>query len=250
MSDDDEFRIEPSPKRIRGFLGGERVFDTTGALLVWEVPYYPTYYVPVDDVEVEMLDSGATSDSKTRGRAEYFDLKVGTAFKHKAGCRYPESPVERIRDHVRFDWSAMDEWLEEDEPVYAHARDPYKRVDILSSSRRIEIVVDGVKVAESHKPTILFETGLPPRYYLPLTDVRTDLLVESETRTHCPYKGTASYWSLDVEGRRREDFVWIYRTPLPESAKIAGLVSFYNEKVDLYVDGELQSRPRTKFSES
>ena len=112
----------------------------------------------------------------------------------------------------------------------------------------MQVVVDGVKVADSHRPVILFETGLPPRFYLPLSDLRMDLLRSSDSHTHCPYKGIAMYWSLEIGARRYEDFVWSYRTPLPESQKIAGLAAFYNERVDLYVDGELQERPRTKFS--
>ena len=103
-------------------------------------------------------------------------------------------------------------------------------------------------VAESHQPRILFETGLPPRFYLPLSDVALDKLVPSTSETQCPYKGTATYWSLEVDGRRYDDIVWTYRSPLPESQKIAGLASFYNERVDLYVDGALQERPRTPFS--
>jgi uncharacterized protein (DUF427 family) len=143
----------------------------------------------------------------------------------------------------------MDEWLEEDEPVYTHPRDPHKRVDILASSRHVRVAVDGVTVAESSRPVILFETGLPPRYYLPLPDVRTALLRPSETMSHCPYKGTASYWSV-VTGRGdsvHEDIVWLYRSPLPESQKVAGLACFYDEKADVYLDGVLQERPRTHF---
>jgi len=142
----------------------------------------------------------------------------------------------------------MTEWFEEDEPVYTHPRDPYSRVDILASSRHVRVEIDGVTVADSRQPRILFETGLPPRYYLPLTDVRMDLLRPTGTQTRCPYKGTASYWSLDTGPAIHKDFVWIYRYPLAESQKIAGLACFYNEKVDLYVDGVLQERPHTKFS--
>jgi uncharacterized protein (DUF427 family) len=120
-------------------------------------------------------------------------------------------------------------------------------VDILASTRHVRIEVDGVTVAESSQPRILFETGLPPRYYIPLTDLRMDLLVPSDTQSHCPYKGTASYWSVNTGDAVHEDIVWIYRTPLPESQKIAGLACLYNEKVDLYLDGELQERPRTHF---
>jgi uncharacterized protein (DUF427 family) len=149
---------------------------------------------------------------------------------------------------VRLDWEAIDEWLEEDEPVYTHPRDPYTRVDILASSRHVRVEVDGVTVAASAQPRILFETGLPPRYYLPLSDVRLNLLRPSATRSHCPYKGTASYWSMDTGQAVRADIAWIYRTPLPESQKIAGLACFYNEKTDLYLDGVPQERPQTKFS--
>jgi uncharacterized protein (DUF427 family) len=121
-------------------------------------------------------------------------------------------------------------------------------VDILASTRHVRVQLDGVTLAESHSPRILFETGLPPRYYLPISDTRTDLLRPSDTQSHCPYKGTAAYWTIEIEGRRYEDLVWIYRTPLPESQKIAGLACFYNEKVDIDLDGERQDRPRTIFS--
>jgi uncharacterized protein (DUF427 family) len=121
-------------------------------------------------------------------------------------------------------------------------------VDILASSRHVRVEVDGITVAESRSPRILFETGLPPRYYLAITDLRLDLLRSSAKESHCPYKGTATYWSLATETAFHEDFVWIYRSPLPESQKIAGLACFYNEKVDLYVDGVLQERPKTRFS--
>jgi uncharacterized protein (DUF427 family) len=142
----------------------------------------------------------------------------------------------------------MSEWFEEDEPVYTHPRDPYSRVDILASSRHVRIEVDGVTVADSTQPRILFETHLPPRYYVPLTDVRMDLLRPSATQTHCPYKGTAGYWSVQAGEQLHTDIVWIYRTPLPESQKVAGLACFYDEKVDVYLDGELQPRPKTHFS--
>ncbi len=121
-------------------------------------------------------------------------------------------------------------------------------MDILASSRHIRVEIDGVTVADSRQPRILFETGLPPRYYLPLTDLRMDLLRSSDTVSHCPYKGTAGYWSVDTGQAVHTDAVWIYRTPLPESQKVAGLACFYNEKVDIYLDGELQDRPRTHFS--
>ena len=130
------------------------------------------------------------------------------------------------------------------EPVYTHPRDPFHRVDILASSRHVRVEVDGVTVADSVQPMILFETGLPPRYYLPLSDLRLDLLTPTGTVTHCPYKGAATYWSIGSH----PDIVWSYRAPLPESQKIAGRACFFDEKVDVYLDGELQDRPRTHFA--
>ena len=155
--------------------------------------------------------------------------------------------MEGLRSLVRFDWAAMDAWFEEDEQVFTHPRDPHHRVDILASSRHIEVVVNGVKMADSHSLRLLFETSLPTRYYLPLVDVRMDLLRPSRKATGCAYKGTASYWSLEVGGDLVDDVVWTYPTPLPESVKIAGLASFYNERVDIVVDGVLQERPVTVF---
>ncbi|MDP9075758.1 MAG: DUF427 domain-containing protein [Actinomycetota bacterium] len=241
-------RVEPSRKRVRALLAGQLVADTTEALLVWEGPYYPTYYLPADDVRAKLIPVGPGEHSPSRGDAELFDIDVGVRVASRAARSYPSSPIEQLRRAVTIDWAAMDEWLEEDEPVYTHPRDPYTRVDILASSRHVRVVVDDVAVADSQQPRILFETGLPPRYYLPLGDVRLELLVPSATETHCPYKGRATYWSLEVGGRRYADSVWIYRAPLPESQKIAGLACFYNEKVDLYVDDVLQPRPRSPFS--
>ena len=241
-------RVEQGAKRVRIYLAGRLVADTRRPFLVWEVPYYPAYYLPLADVVAELEPIGKTAHSPSRGEAQIFDVRVEGATAESAAKRYPDSPLEQLRDLVRFDWNAMDEWLEEDEPVYVHPRDPYTRVDILASSRHIRVAVDGVTVGDSVRPRILFETGLPPRYYLPLSDIRAELLIPSDTQTHCPYKGTAGYWSVDTGHGMHRDLVWIYRTPLPESQKIAGLACFYNEKVDIYLDGELQERPRTKFS--
>jgi uncharacterized protein (DUF427 family) len=241
-------RVEQGPKRVRVYLEGEVVADTTRPFLVWEWPYYPTYYLPASDMHAKLVATGKTEHSPSRGDGKVYDIKVGAATAQAAALAYPDSPLEALRDLVRLDWNSMSEWFEEDEPVYTHPRDPYKRVDILASTRHVRIEVDGVTIADSTQPRILFETGLPSRYYIPLTDVRMDLLLPSATESHCPYKGTASYWSVDTGQAIHEDIVWMYRAPLPESQKVAGLACLYNEKVDLYLDGELQERPRTHFS--
>jgi uncharacterized protein (DUF427 family) len=241
-------RIEEGAKRVRAYLGGEVVADTTHPMLVWEKPYYPAYYVPIADVRTELLEAdGGVARSPSRGDGHTLTITAGGKEVPGAALRYEDSPLEELRDLIRLDWDAMDAWFEEDEEVFTHPRDPYTRVDILPSSRHVRIEVDGVTVAESMSPRLLFETGLPVRYYLPKTHVRMDLLVPTDTESHCPYKGQAEWWSVRANGSLHEDLAWSYRTPLPESQKIAGHIAFYDEKVDVYVDGVRQVRPRTIF---
>jgi uncharacterized protein (DUF427 family) len=204
--------------------------------------------VPLADVRADLSASGRTEHSPSRGTATYFDVKVGEHVAADAAWVYEDSPIEALRQLVRLDWAAMDAWFEEDEEIYTHPRSPYARIDILSSSRHVRVSLGGTVVADSTQPRLLFETGLPTRYYLPLTDVRMDLLRPSTAISHCPYKGSASYWSVEIGGERYEDVVWTYKTPLPESQKIIGLACFYNERVDLVVDGVAQERPKTVFS--
>ncbi len=249
MADRGRVKVEQGHKRVRAYLHGEVVADTTRPLLVWEIPYFPAYYFPEEDVRTELLvPSERTEHSPSRGDATYAHIEVGGARADDAAWRFPDSPIEELRTAIRLDWEAMDAWFEEDEEVYVHPRSPYTRVDVLRSSRHVQVEIDGVVVADSVRPVLLFETGLPTRYYLPKTDVRLDLLTPTDTISQCPYKGTAEYYSVTVDGTKQDDVVWWYRAPLHESAGIAGLVSFYNEKVDLIIDGERLERPRTKFS--
>ena len=161
-------------------------------------------------------------------------------------CPAADGPA--LAGYFAFDWHAMDAWYEEDEQVYVHARDPYKRIDVCHSSRHIEVFVGGEKVADSRRPRLLFETGLPTRYYLPKEDVRMDLLVPSASHTQCPYKGVASYYSIQAGGQLYPDLVWYYPFPIPECPKIENLLAFYNEKVEIVVDGEREARPQTQWS--
>ncbi|HEV7975771.1 DUF427 domain-containing protein [Amycolatopsis sp.] len=242
-------RVEQGGKRIRAVFAGQVVADTVHPLLVWEVPYYPAYYFPRDDVHLEFLAaSGRTSHSPSRGDAQLSTIRAGAREAVDAAQEYAESPIEELRGYVRLDWDAMDSWFEEDEEVFTHPRDPRVRVDILASSRHVRIEIDGVTVADSVRPRLLFETDLPTRYYLPKTDVRLDLLEKSDTVTHCPYKGATEYWSVRVGDELHTDLVWGYPSPLPESQKIIGLLAFTDEKVDVYVDDVLQPRPKTKFA--
>jgi uncharacterized protein (DUF427 family) len=240
-------RLESGAKRVRAFLGGEVVVDTARPTLVWEAPYYPTYYFPLADVRAELRPDGGSVHSPSRGDGRTFTVRAGRREAPGAAMRYEDSPIAELRDLVRLDWQTMDAWFEEDEEVFTHPRDPYTRVDILASSRHVRVEVGGATIAESASPRLLFETGLPARYYLPKTHVRLDLLIPSATVTHCPYKGQAEYWSVPSPDGVQPDRAWSYRTPLPESQKIAGLIAFYNEKIDIWVDGVLQERPSTKF---
>jgi len=235
-------RVEHGAKRVRAYLGGEQVADTTRPLLVWEKPYYPTYYFPIDDVRADLLTpEGGVAHSPSRGDGRLFTVSGGGKEALSAALRYEQSPFEELRDAIRLEWAAMDAWFEEDEQVFTHPRDPYTRVDILPSSRHVRVEVGGVTIAESARPTVLFETGLVTRYYLPKTHVRMDLLRPSERVEHCPYKGDSEYWSLALGDDVIPDIAWSYRLPLPESQKIAGLLSFDTEQVDLYVDGVRQA---------
>jgi uncharacterized protein (DUF427 family) len=241
-------RIEPNQKWIRGVRDGRVVVDSRDVAFVWEVPYFPAWYFPIDAVRAELKENGTVLRSPSRGDGTRYDLLVDGVTVPDAAWRHVDSPVEELRDRVRIEWSAMDSWFEENVEVYVHPRSPEARIDTLPSSRHVRIIVDGEVVADSTRPTILFETGLPARYYLPKSDVRMDLLAPTDTSTGCPYKGFARYWTVTVGGTTYDDLAWSYPTPLPESIGIAGLVAFYNEKVDVEVDGVVLERPRTKFS--
>jgi uncharacterized protein (DUF427 family) len=231
-------RTEPGQKRIRAYLGGRPVVDTTRPLLVWESPRYPTYYVPVDDVLAHLEPTGTSERSPSRGTADVHDVRVEGTVAPGAALTYPEPELEALRGHVRLAWDAMDAWFEEDEEVFFHARDPYTRIDALRSTRHVRVELDGEVLAESDAPVLLFETGHPPRAYLPATDVRRELLVRSERVTHCPYKGSTEYFHVRLGDREERDLAWTYPAPFRESATIAGMVCFPSERVDVLVGGE------------
>src|ERR1700745_1874511 len=125
-------RVEQGAKRVRAYLGGHMVADTRRPFLVWEIPYYPAYYLPLADVTAELKPTGKTEHSPSRGEAQVFDVLVAEVTAEAAAKRYPDSPLEPLRDLVRLEGPAREEWREEEEPVYTHPRDPYTRVDILA----------------------------------------------------------------------------------------------------------------------
>lgn len=241
---------EPTARKIRVEFNGETIAETQSGMLMIESAYEMHYYFPKEDVRPEFLTvSGDLDKSKFKGDATLYNVQVGDKIAENAGWTYTELKEKRpdMRGYYAFKWSAMDAWYEEDEEVIGHARNPYHRVDTIQSSRQVRIEIDGVTVAESNRPVLLFETGLPTRYYIPKDDVLVDL-TPTPTHTICPYKGEADYWSFDLNGQTRSDLVWGYADPFNESLKIKNLVAFYDEKVDVYVDGQLQEKPRTVFA--
>lgn len=224
--------FEDSPRRVRVVFGGEAIADSQSAKMLHETRHLPLYYIPQSDVRMDLLEA---TEHRThcpfKGDAHYWSIRVGKRVAENAVWSYPE-PQESappLSGFLAFQWDAMDAWFEEDEQIFGHPRDPYHRIDVRRSSRRVTVRVDGETIAETHRPMLLFETGLPTRYYIPRADVRNDLLTSSIKRTVCPYKGRASYWSVETPDGTAEDLIWCYQEPLVEAAQIAGYVCLPQE---------------------
>ncbi|MGV0849248.1 DUF427 domain-containing protein [Mycolicibacterium phlei] len=261
----DELRYEPVAKRVRVALGGEPLVDTTAALLVWEPRrVVPVYAVPAGELRDRLLPAGAESDDGSdhpepdRAGADrpVLDPSVpfgahtcpGTEFDVIAGDETAPAAAFRPDDpdlagYVVLEFDAF-EWHEEDDPLVSHPHDPFHRIDVLAGSRHVRIEWDGRLLADSRRPLLLFETGLPVRFYLPGEDVVADL-VPSNTATYCAYKGRASYFS--VPGGPH-DVAWTYRDPLPDGALVRNRICFFDERVDVTVDGVRRNRPATQWS--
>ncbi|KAI4864039.1 DUF427-domain-containing protein [Hypoxylon rubiginosum] len=247
----------PTPRRVRILFNGVYVVDTTSALYVWEHEFYPYFYVPYSSFLPGLLTKGNTGGD----RDVYWqpELRSGSRTTNRVLCFGPESVLgehaKALANMVRVEFGAADAWFEEDVQIYVHPKDPFRRVDVLFSTRPVKVRVKGRLVAEAAASYHLHETGLPCRYYLPATSVDRAVLKESETTTACPYKGVASYYDVGFEGgdgqkERFEDLVWYYRTPTLESENIAGCLCFYHEKegVEIELDGKVLPRPETPWS--
>jgi uncharacterized protein (DUF427 family) len=230
--------MKPFPRRVRAIFGGEVVVDTTRAVLLYETGLPPQVYVPQDDIRAGLL---TPTDHHTfcpfKGTASYWSVTAGEAEAENAIWSYPE-PIDEaswLQGYAGFYWKAMDEWYDEDEPVtLGGLPDPYHRVDVRRSSRTIRVLLGDEVLAETRRPLLLSETGLPNRFYIPAEDVRQDLLKPSDTHTVCPYKGTASYWSVQAGGRELTDAVWTYPQAGGDSAAVSGYLSFLHD--DLVVE--------------
>jgi uncharacterized protein (DUF427 family) len=232
----DALRYEPIEKWVRGEIDGQTVVDSKQVWLVWAPErVVPGWCFPREDIRMELL----TAAEPEEGRPEVWD--VGSA--ERAAWSFEDPDLE---DRIQIDFYPLDRWLEEEDEVVGHPRDPFKRVDVRHSSRHVRVEVDGELVADSTRPLLVFETGLPVRYYLPREDVRMELLAPSDTLSLCAYKGEASYFSAAEAG----DVAWFYPDPLPDNAEIRDAIAFFNENVDISVDGEPVGRPNTQWSRS
>jgi uncharacterized protein (DUF427 family) len=251
----EELRYEPIEKRERALIGGEPVVDSRRALLVWEPRrVVPSFAVPIEDVRGELVPAPGGPGSRApvlhpgiafaahSTEGESLSLRVGGVTREAAAFA-PADPD--LADHVILDFNAFDGWLEEDEPLVGHPRDPFHRIDMRRSSRPVRIELDGELLAQSTRSVLLFETSLPTRFYLPPEDVVAEAR-PSDKRTTCAYKGHASYLSFDAG----ENLAWLYEDPLPEAAAVKGLVAFFDELVDVSLDGERRARPRTQFAKA
>lgn len=244
--------LEPSPKRIRVVVGGETIADSTHAMLLHEGGQQPLYYFPPGDVRSEFLEASERhTHCPKKGDASYYTIRVDDQVVDAGAWYYPE-PLEGappIKDLIAFYFNRIDQWFEEDEEIFGHPRDPYHRIDTRATGREIRVLLDGEVLAETSRAVALFESNLPPRWYLPRSEVKVEL-EDSDTTTYCPYKGHASYLSVKLAGGETgtgKDLVWYYPDPLSDALQVADLVCFFNERVDIELDGELQERPESPW---
>ncbi len=243
--------FEDFPRRVRAEFAGATVVDSRNAKLLHEHGHLPVLYFPANEVRTDLfVPSDKSTHCPWKGDASHWTIDVAGRAAEDAVWEYrdPLADAPPVKGYFAFYWQKLDRWLEEDEEIDGHVRDPYHRVDVLASSRHVKVSVDGAVLADTTRPKALFETGLPVRWYIPLEDVALDLLEHSDTNTTCPYKGHASTLSARVNGDVKRDIAWTYRDPRPDVDRIRGHVCFYNEFVDIEVDGEAQPPPETPFS--
>jgi len=228
----------PNPKWIRGFVGGVLVVDSRNVLGVWDNRHYPSWYFPTVDVSAELRPTDLIEITPGVGAAVIHDIVVGDRVLAAAARSHGDSPIADLRHRVRIDFGSVDRWFEEDVEVFSEPRNPYVRVDALPSSRHVMVSHGDEIVAHTHAPTVLFETGVASRFYIPATDVRLELLKPAARTSSCPYKGFASYWTVTIDGDELVESAWSYATPLPEARPIAGMLSFYTNRFVVEVDGK------------
>jgi uncharacterized protein (DUF427 family) len=226
------------PYRIRGEVDGTTVVDAPAARMLHETRMLPRWYFPAQAVRHDLLEpSPTTSHCPFKGDARYWHLRVGDRLIEDAFWEYPQ-PIEGAPDLTGLlspYTEKFDRWMEEDDEILGHPRDPFHRIDTRRSRARVTVRAGGEVVAETTRAVALAETGLPLRWYIPEQDVRAAALAPTATSTVCPYKGVASYWTVSAAGKEFPDAVWSYREPLNESLAIAGHLSFDGEDIEVEV---------------
>ena len=243
--------LGPSPRWVRAYFNGQLIADSKAMMLLRESNRLPLYYFPKNDVQKDCLrPSDHTVHSDHKGDGVFWNVQVGDKIANNAAFTFRNPPGNgpNLEDYVAFEWNKMEAWFEEDEEVFVYARDPHKRVDVLQSSRHIEVMIGGIEIAATKHPWLLFETGLPTRYYMSKHDTHLEFLEPSDTVTRCPYKGEAQHYSVRIGDTLHKDVVWTYRYPAPDSAKVQGLLGILNEKLDIYEEGKLLPRPKSPWS--
>jgi uncharacterized protein (DUF427 family) len=232
--------FEPDPRRLRAFIGDTLVLDTVGAHLLHETGIRPVVYVPLADVDATLLErTPTTSHCPFKGDASYWSLRVGDDVRTDAvwGYEEPHPDADWLRGFAALYFDRVDRWLVEDEKVDGGSvRDPYHRVDVHVSSRPVTVTAAGEVIARSERPTLVFETSMPVRAYLPRTDVKAGHLRPSETNTIDPYMGEAIWWHVHAAGETFRDAAHSYELPRAEAMKVAGLVCFSGAELDVVFD--------------
>jgi uncharacterized protein (DUF427 family) len=251
---------EPVTRRVRALLDGVPVVDSRRAVLVWEPRRIsPMYAVPDEDIAGEVVPDARPAPPDPgfpvlppevpfaihTARGERLLIRPEGGPDAAQGLRLADPEVAGL---VLLDFDGFDAWLEEDEPVASHPRDPFHRIDTLRSSRHVRVELGGEVLAETRRPVLLFETSLPARTYIPRDDVRMDLLVPTGTHTRCAYKGEARYWSVEGAGAAGEDIAWSYEAPLRDATQVRDLIAFFDERSDVTADGVPLARPNTPWN--
>lgn len=235
---EDTAYLEPSPKRIRVEVAGTTLADSRRPHLLHQPGTPAAWWFPREDVRTDLLaDAGTGPRHPLFGATQRLDLHLGTRREAAFATRHPDVPA--LVELVSFDPGRIDRVYEEDELVAPEPIDPYHRVDVRDSSRRLRISLDGVVLAESRAPRLVFETTARPRFYLTAEEVRTTLLEPSPLRTTCQYKGDAEYFHVRLGQRLVEDLVWRYPAPREDGRRIAGRYAIHHERCHTEIDGRL-----------
>lgn len=233
--------VEDVPKRVRGMLAGRTIVDTRRAKMLWESGELAHWVFPIGEIAAGALETathGASDPAK--GPVLHYNVRSGDRFEGNAAWQYPEPPESAafLKDLVAIDFDKLDAWFEEDDEIHGHPRDPYHRFDCRHSSDNIVVRIGSETIAQTQHAIKLFETSTPMRVYVPMDVVKPGVLVPSETRTFCPYKGEAAYFHVHAGDHTIRDGAWTLPQPLGEAIVCLNHVSFWRGDTVVEVNGE------------